>query len=151
MIEVRERLRVSANKFFNQIIESVCYDIEKSTGKKLGASNLKSGYKYKKTMKNKLGRKGSVEVVICDFKIPISYSAKFKSVNGINKISYKIDKINDDEIDVIYKEEFEGNSKSVDVNFKFVGFFYKRSAKKRARKMLKSLESYLLQNSDNEN
>ena len=86
--------------------------------------------------------------MICDFKVPNSYSAKFKSVNGINKISYKIHKVNENEIDVTYKEEFEGNSKSVDMNFKFVGFFYKRSAKKRARKMLKSLESFLMQNFD---
>ena len=33
MIEVKERLNVSAKDFFSKIEESVVYDIEKSTGK----------------------------------------------------------------------------------------------------------------------
>lgn len=146
MIEVKERLKVNQNKFFNKISESVCYDIEKSTGKKISPGSLFKGYKYKKIMKNKMGRKGDVEIIITDFKYPVSYGAKFKSINGINKINYKIDKIDEDVIDVTYSEDFLGNSSSINANFKFVSFFYNRKAKKRAKKMLRAMESYLLEN-----
>ncbi len=148
MIEVKERLNVNQNKFFNKISESVCYDIEKATGKKINPGSLYKGYKYKKIMKNKMGRKGKVEIIITDFKYPVAYGAKFKSINGINKINYKIHKINDDTIEVTYTEDFSGNTNSININFKFVSFFYKRKAKKRAKKMLKDIELYLLQNND---
>ena len=75
-------------------------------------------------------------------------SASFKSINGINKISYTIEEIEEYCIDVTYCEEFEGNSKSIDMNFKFMQFFYKRRAKKRASKILRAIESYLRQNNN---
>lgn len=97
-------------------------------------------------MKNKLGRKGDVEVFITKFKFPIIYSAEFKSINGINKINYTINEIGENFIEVIYSEDFEGSTKSLDMNFKLMKFFYKRSAKKRAIRMLKKIESYINQN-----
>ena len=52
MIEVKERLNVSAKDFFSKIEESVIYDIEKSTGKKLVPRDIYNGFKYTKNLKN---------------------------------------------------------------------------------------------------
>lgn len=145
MIEVKERLYVDVNEFFNQLETSIAYDIEQATGKKIKPYK---GYKYKKVMKNKVGRKGEVEVVITDLTPPKCYSASFKSINGINKISYIIEEIEEYCIDVTYREEFEGNTKAVDTNFKLMQFFYKRRARKRASKILRAMESYLRQNNN---
>lgn len=97
-------------------------------------------------MKNKIGRKGDVEIFITKFQSPVAYSAEFKSVNGINKISYIINEVGENSIEVLYFEDFEGNTKFLDMNFKLMKFFYKRSAKKRAVRMLKKIESYINQN-----
>ena len=85
MIQVKERLYVDVNEFFNQLETSIAYDIEQATGKKIKPYK---GYKYKKVMKNKVGRKGEVEVVITELTPPKCYSASFKSINGINKIIF---------------------------------------------------------------
>lgn len=142
MVEVKERVYVSEVDFFKKIEESISYDIEQSVGKKIKPYK---GYKYTKKMKSKMGRKGNVEILIKEFKPPICYSASFKSLNGINEISYTIDKIEDYCIDVIYKESFQGNKTSYNLNYKLMNFFYKNRAKKRARRMIKAIEAYLQQ------
>ena len=70
MIEVKERLNVSAKDFFSKLEESVIYDIEKSTGKKLVPRDIYNGFKYTKNLKNKLGRRGEVDVIITHFVSP---------------------------------------------------------------------------------
>ena len=40
MVEVNERLYVSAEDFFTQIAESIAYDIKESTGKNIRTSQL---------------------------------------------------------------------------------------------------------------
>ena len=143
MIEVKERLYVQPEDFFEKIQESIVYDIEKSVGKKIKPYK---GYKYTKEMKSKLGKKGKVEILITEFNSPIIYSASFKSFQGINKISYLIKKVEDYCIDVTYTETFEGENKTKTLNFKFINFFYKNKAKKRAHNMLKAIEAYLQSN-----
>lgn len=147
MIEVKERLNVSIKDFFSKIEESVIYDIEQATGKKMIAKDIKKGFKYTKRMKNKLGRKGEVDITISKFVSPIAYGADFKSAQGINKIEYLIEELEPECIEVTYREEFLGNTNSANWNFKLMNFFYKRRAVRRARRMLKAIEEYIQNNS----
>lgn len=146
MVEVNEKLYVTAEDFFTQLAESIAYDVSESTGKKIRPKQLHKGYSYHKTMKNKVGRKGSVKVVITEFDYPLSYSAEFHSVNGVNKMGYHIEKLEDGFIGVSYMEDFEGKTKSQDLNFRFMNVFYKKRAQKRARKMLRAIEAYIQEN-----
>ncbi len=148
MIEVKERLNVSAKDFFSKIEESVIYDIEKSTGKKLVPRDIYNGFKYTKNLKNKLGRRGEVDVTITHFVSPKLYGANFKSAMGINTIYYNIEEVDDENIDVIYKEEFIGKTNSMDLNFKIMNFFYKKRSKKRAIRLIKSIETYIKSNKE---
>lgn len=148
MIEVKERLNVSARDFFSKIEESVIYDIEQSTGKKLVVRDIYNGFKYKKNLKNKLGRRGEVDVIITHFVSPRLYSASFKSAMGVNTICYNIEEVDDENIDVIYKEEFIGKTNTADLNFKVMNFFYKKRSKKRAIRLIRSIEAYIKSNKE---
>lgn len=143
MVEVNEKLYVSAEDFFNSIAESVAYDISESTGKKIRPKQIKKSYQYTKVMKNKVKRKGNVAVTITEWNPPFAYSADFKSFTGTNKLSYHIENLEGDYIGVTYMEDFVGASKTKDLNFKLVSVFYKKKAQKRAIRLLRAIEKYV--------
>lgn len=142
MVEVKEMLYADSSDFFKYIAESVAYDISEATGKKIRPKQIQKGYKYKKKMKNKVGRKGDVEVIITEFDAPLRYSAEFKSLTGTNYLSYTIEEFEKGRIGVTYMEDFKGITKSKDLNFKLMNVFYKGKAKRRATKMLRAIEEY---------
>ncbi len=146
MVEVNEKLYVSAEAFFTQLAESVAYDVYEATGKKIRPKQLHKGYSYHKQLKNKIGRKGEVKVIITDFSLPSSYCAEFHSYGGVNKLGYQIEKIDTDCIGVTYTEDFIGNSKMADMNFRVMNVFYKKRAKKKAIRMLRAMETYIKEN-----
>lgn len=147
MVEVNELLHVSAEDFFAQIAKSVAYDAQESTGKKVRPSHLRKGFSYTKKMKNKTGKKGEVLVTITEYKVPVCYKAKFESFSGINTISYEIEAL-EDGIGVSYKEDFSSDSKATNLNGKLVGALYKNRAKKKAVKLLRSIENYIQEQED---
>lgn len=146
MIEITEKLKVTAQEFFSQVIVSVLYDIKSATGKELSEAQLRKGYTYTKKMKNKVGRRGDVTVKITELQAPLRYSAEFKSYAGINKISYQMEEQEDGHIQVRYTEGYDGETKSQNLNYKLISVFYKRRAKKRTRQMLHAMEAYICQN-----
>lgn len=143
-MEVNEKLYVRADEFFAKMAESIAYDISESTGKKVRAKNINKGYTYTKKLKNKMGRKGDVKVTITDFEAPRIYAAKFDSVNGVNYLSYEIEDLGDS-IGVTYSESFQGASMMKNLNYKLMSFFYNRGSKKKARRLLRAMEQYILQ------
>ena len=146
MVEVNEKLYVSAEAFFTQLAESVAYDVCEATGKKIRPKQLHKGYSYHKKLKNKVGRKGDVKVVITEFSIPTAYCAEFHSYGGVNKLGYHIEKIDTDYIGVTYTEDFIGNTKMANMNFRIMNAIYKNRAKKKARRMLRAMETYIKEN-----
>lgn len=145
MIEIEERLDIGAEEFFERIVVSVLYDIKNATGKKVGREQIYKGYKYKKRMKNKVGRSGDVDVKLSEYAPPLRYAAEFKTAGGVNRVSYEIERLEGSAIRVKYREDYDGNTKSQDLNYKIIGAFYKRKAKKRAVKMLHDMEEYIIQ------
>lgn len=146
MVEVNEKLYITAEDFFTQLTESIAYDITESTGKKVLAKQVHKGYSYHKQMKNKVGRKGDVKVVIKEFSYPTCYVAEFHSVQGVNIIKYEIEQMEDGCIGVTYIEDFQGKSKAANWNFRFMSFLYNKRAKKRAVRMLRAMEEYIKEN-----
>lgn len=143
MVEVQEKLYVSAEDFFNCVAESVAYDISDITGKKTRVKQIHKGFTYNKTMKNKVKQKGDVKVTITEWNPPYEYSAIFASSGGENTLSYQIEDLSDGYIGVTYRENFIGASKNKDMNFKIVNVFYKKKAKRRAVKLLRAIENYV--------
>lgn len=143
MIKVEEKLYVSAEDFFDKIGESIAYDITSSTGKKVRPKQISKGYSYTKNLKNKVKREGSVKVTITEYEPCTRYAAKFDSSQGVNTISYEIEKLDDAHIGVTYTEDFIGASGAKSINFKIMSMFYNRSAKKKAVKLLRNMESFI--------
>lgn len=142
-MEVNLDLDVNKEEFFEFIYESIIKDIEESTGKKLSKEDIIQGYKYDKNLKNKLGRAGNVEVTILEFVPYKKYVAEFKSNQGKNIISYEINNLNNEKINVTYFEDYIAPDKLKDWNFKLMNFFYKKKSMKRAESILKNIERYI--------
>ncbi|NBI07205.1 DUF3284 domain-containing protein [Senegalia massiliensis] len=142
-MEVNLDLDVNKEEFFEFIYESIIKDIEESTGKKLSKEDIIQSYKYDKNLKNKLGRAGNVEVTILEFVPYKKYVAEFKSNQGKNIISYEINNLNNEKINVTYFEDYIAPDKLKDWNFKLMNFFYKKKSMKRAESILKNIERYI--------
>ena len=147
-MEIREKLKVTADEFFSRMMMSVLYDIKSATGKEVTGQQIHKGYHYRKKMKNKVGREGDVKVTITAYEPPHCYSASFDSVNGINRISYRIEETEDGGIEVCYQEDYEGETKSQNLNYRIIGALYKRGAKKRTKRMFHAMEDYIIKNRD---
>lgn len=146
MIEVKEKLNVEAGEFFSQVLVSVLYDIKSATGRDVKEGQIHKGYSYTKKMKNKMGRQGDVKIKITEFEPPVLYGARFQSLSGTNSIRYEIRDTGNGQIEVTYTEGYDGDTKSQDLNYRIIGAFYKRKAKKRTRQMLHAMETYIRQN-----
>lgn len=141
-MEINEKLYVKAEDFFEQLAESIAYDITTSTGKKVRPKAISKGYSYSKKMKNKMGKNGEVKVTITDFEAPKIYAAKFESVQGTNYLSYSIENFGDS-IGVTYSEGFDGKTASKSLNYKLMSFFYNRKSRKKASKLMRAMEHFI--------
>lgn len=142
-MELVERLQVGPEEFFNALSKSVAYDVSQAVGKTISPSQLYSGYSYKKKIKNKMGQSGETSVVLKKFEPPVGYEAWFKTSQGKNFISYEIEDLKDGSIKVHYREGFEGKKVSLSWNYKLMAWLYQRSAKKRVKQTLKSMEEFI--------
>ena len=61
-MEVREKLNVSADAFFDTLSQSVLYDIQQALGQEVLEDQVTPGYSYLKKMKNKVGQQGNIRV-----------------------------------------------------------------------------------------
>lgn len=148
-MKVSERLQVSADAFFSSVVTSVLYDIEQATGEKLTAGDLKEGYTYHKSLQAKVGGARKVTTTITAFDAPRLYEASFTSGQGVNTVRYEIAPVEgENAIDVSYEEGFTGNKASTDLNGKLMGSLYSWSAKKRIKKRLHQMETYLQSHPD---
>ena len=147
-MEIREKLRVTAEEFFSQMMVSVLYDIKSATGRDVKREQIHKGYHYTKKMKNKVGREGDVRITVTEYDPPYRYSASFDSASGINRIEYRLEEAPESGIEVFYLEDYEGDTKSQDLNYRIIGALYRRSAKKRTKKMFHAMEDYIIKNRD---
>lgn len=142
-MEVRKELKVSAEEFFQVLATSVAYDVSQATGKTVSESQLYSGYRYEKKMKNKVRREGDVDVVITQFVSPVCYEARFTSSQGTNVISYQMETTEQGNTMVHYQEGFEGSTASKSLNYRLVSWMYERNARKRISNMLEAMEHHI--------
>lgn len=142
-MEVKEVLKIKADDFFDTLAQSVLHDISEAEGKAFKEEEIFPGFTYIKKMKNQLGQQGDVHVTIVQFCRPARYQVQFKSVQGINRISYEIRELDGQGIEVDYQENFEGKNTSSSLNYRLLSKLYQRKAKKRMEGMLHSMEAYI--------
>ena len=145
-MEVNLLLNVTSEEFFDFLYESIINDIKESTNKTVTRKDIKGGYRYKKEMKNKMGRQGTATILIREFVPNKTYVAVFESNQGENIISYNVEELEENKIGVTYNEEYIASDKLKSWNFSLVNFFYKRKANKNAKNTLRRIESYIKAN-----
>ncbi|MDN6195546.1 MAG: DUF3284 domain-containing protein [Atopostipes suicloacalis] len=142
-MEIEQELTVSSEEFFDFLYRSIKMDIKESTGKNLEVEEITEGMTYSKKIDTKIGRKGGATVTLSTIQPYEKYQASFASSQGENITSYEIEELADNEIIVIYREDFIGSSWLKNMNFKLMNLFYKKSAQKQARDRLKQIEKYI--------
>ena len=144
MITVTHKMNTTADRFYDLLIGSVKHDIELKTGEPIELKDIKSGYEYKKTLTNKLGKERKATTTLLKIEPPRCYEAQFETVRGgVNTISYNIEDLDDGLIEVTYNESFDTTSSALALNFKIMSFFYKRSTRKRMSHLLKQMDLHL--------
>ena len=149
-MQIKEMLYVSADAFFDQLIKEIAYDVSASTQRKIKPKQVVKGLSYTKRLKSKIGGKGDVKVTIVDFERPYIYRAKFEGPTGVNYLSYEIELMDEkDQIGVTYTEDFQGQTSMKKWNYRLMMLFYNRRSKKKAKRLLRSIEAYIQQEEKN--
>lgn len=138
-MEIKRIVHGDINAYFKVLEASLLSDYNNAVQEENSSDVLKSGLTYQKTLRNRFGNEGKVTVLIDRFE-PNHYSASFRSAQGINQLSYDLEPINDNEFEVIYKEDFISESKSKNLNYSIMSKLYNRSSKKKMNLMLDAIE-----------
>lgn len=143
-MQVVEHLNVDADSLFRLIKESILTDIEEAHGRKAKASNVHTGYSYKKYLKGKRDADHAVQVRITAWRPPTTYSCSIEGASGTTTISYDVVPGGDGGIDVTYTEEFEGAGATEGVVSKATGALRASSGKRKIRRQLHNMEESIL-------
>ncbi|MFV0395411.1 MAG: DUF3284 domain-containing protein [Coprobacillaceae bacterium] len=146
MMELSEVLNVSKEQFFNQLLYSVQMEIQDVTKQKINIEDITSGFSYRKHMKTKAKTSGDVKVIIDKVIKNELYRMSISTTRGNTIVEYHIKELDSNQIEVRYLENFESDKKSMGWNYKLMSFFYVKKGKKRISEMLKSMETYILEN-----
>ncbi len=139
-MDITKKLNVSAEDFFNKIVDSVVYDVKHSVGRKVSYETMKDGFSYKKTLSNRFGQKGSVTITVTEIEKPTLYAASFEAKTGTNHVRYEITELSDNKISVHYVETFDSNRLLNRLNYMLMSIIYYFGSKKRIVNMLKGIE-----------
>ena len=142
-MEVKVKIKVTADKLYSLLMNSVKHDIERATGQGISLEELVSGYTYKKKLTNKLGKEANATGVLTKIEKPHTYEAEFTTNRGINKVAYHLKPREDGYLDVTYSELYKPSNKNMDINFKIVNFFYKKTTRKRMIRLIQAMESHI--------
>lgn len=137
-MEIERQMYGKCEDFFEVLIEGIKEDVLSSTGKTVENEKLKEGYSYKKKIMNKKETIATAKIVRYD--MPNEYRLKVTSDNGVTTISYKIRQLDDENITVVYKEEYvaKGASKG-----KLVNYMHNRSIQKRMNRTFDYIQKYM--------
>lgn len=146
-MKVQVKLNVSAEEFFASITRSVLYDAEQARGKKVPAKKLKAGFTYQKMLNAKIGGAQHVTTKITEYEPPFRYAASVASSKGENTVRYELDPVEGERaVNITYEEGYAGDKTLNDLNGKLVGFFYGPFAKRKIKRRLRDMETYIKQN-----
>lgn len=144
-MEINRTLEVGFDELNVFIKDMVAQDVFNATGKKVKPEEIKKGYKYRKKLKGKIGKEGSVKTKIETLESG-AYCASFDSAQGVNYLSYHFVDNQDGTINIKYEENYDPISKSKGLNYQLMSMLYKRSNRKRMNLMLTHIERLIQEN-----
>lgn len=142
---ITRTIDVSCLELNNFLKNMLLEDIKSATGKNIKINDIGHGYKYRKELKNKMGKAGKVNVYIDEF-VDNRYAASFESAQGVNHLKYNYESINDNQTKITYSEDYVVSTSSKKWNFSLMSILFKHSNKKRVILMLGQIEQYIIEN-----
>ncbi|ACZ00688.1 DUF3284 domain-containing protein [Streptobacillus moniliformis] len=136
-MKVKQKINVSAQEFYNFLIENLKHEM-KINGK------IKEGMKFNVNLKTKTNQIAKSNVEIINLVENSRYTLKYISSLGENIVDYKINELNVDNIEIDYEEIYITKSNFQRYNHIFMEFFYSFFLKRKKKKMLKAVENYLI-------
>lgn len=145
-MEIIVNLEATPTELFDLFFESLKFDIKKATGDEPADHDVKSGFSYEKMLTGKLGSGAMANATISRLEAPFVYEMTYKSSKGVNVVSYTIEEVDEKNIKITYVENYQGNKKMDDLNFKVMNFLFKRSSEKRIKMLLEAMGRHILEN-----
>lgn len=139
-----DTLKCSVEEVWKALETSLMYEMEEATSKKLVSSDLKAGISYQKKMNASRGGAIHTEVLIKEFEKNKKYTAQFTTYEGVNTLSYSLEKVSDTECLVTYEENYSANKKLNGWNAKLVSIVLGFSHKNKVKKIFKNIENYVV-------
>ena len=143
-MQVTMHLRVDATSFFDVLKQSILADMQEARGKKAKASNVHTGYSYKRYLKGKRDPEHAATLRITSWDPPHTYASTVSNAGGVITMSYEVVPCEGGGIDVTYTETFEGASASQNVFQRAIGFLKQLPAKSRIKNTLQDIEGQIL-------
>ena len=141
-MDIKMKLDVPAEYFFNRLVESALYDINQQTGKQLKASQLPN-FAYKRKLTN--GSYG--RFLVTDYKSGGVYAYSMHTGRNDYSVSYNVEDIGDHKAQLHYTEKVAGATTAVNANNRLtstmLGWFRKRRFKKMAAEIAKDYANKL--------
>jgi hypothetical protein len=134
-MEVKTKLKISPEEFFQTLVHSVQEDIVRQTGEEKAIEELE-GFSYIKTFSNRQ----KAEITITELKVNEQYA--YQTVTNRNKITahYSIKSIDKQMCEISYKESITSSGFMQSMNDFLVGTALGYFKKKRFIKMLRAIE-----------
>lgn len=155
-MEVCELLEVDRDSLFALLSQSVVQEIAQALSVPPEQIEPAPGLTYSRPMNNWRGKTGTVKMEIVEFRAPECYEVRILSVDGTTTITYLLEEAEGDfdkdaaehvapipVTRVTYREEYEGSSRSLNLNRKIMQPFFKRGAKRRIVRRLHEMERYV--------
>lgn len=106
MAQISLTIPISAQQFYNYLLESLIADINKSVKQKVNKQTLKSGYVYRKAVVSG-AKRAELVLTIEELVKNRIYHLSYQSSSAANDIQYLIRAVDEDSCDVTYIEEVE--------------------------------------------
>ncbi|WP_064579969.1 DUF3284 domain-containing protein [Streptobacillus moniliformis] len=136
-MKVKQKINVSAQEFYNFLIENLKHEMKIN-------EKIKEGMKFNVNLKTKTNQIAKSNVEIINLVENSRYTLKYISSLGENIVDYKINELNVDNIEIDYEEIYITKSNFQRYNHIFMEFFYSFFLKRKKKKMLKAVENYLI-------
>ncbi len=145
MIQLREKLQITGEEFMYVVRNSVFEDAKACGMEGVLITDVKDGMTYYKTLNTVGGRETKVKTFVNCFKHGLQYSATITSGSGEYAITYMVEEV-EDGIFVEYTEADSYQKTLRKWNSTLVGMLRGKKQRKNIIRMLKAMESYILEN-----
>ncbi|MGC6767169.1 DUF3284 domain-containing protein [Enterococcus sp. LJL128] len=135
-MEIVKKMNVPASYFYGKVVESVLYDVNRSTGKRLKPMQL-NNFEYVKEFSKNSRAKIKIEKLVENEE----YAYKTSTVKNQYHAQYKIKAVDNNSCEVHYTEKMESFGTMQKLNDAAIGFILGFFKKRQFKKMLDQIES----------